>query len=99
MDLQRTRNSLLGNQKDSSNNEENDASANVPAYRNEIPLSYESTAHAATEELNAAFAPLHLSEYPSTLPTTNKCLAHLKFLSVFHVLKEDVGYTDGLFGL
>jgi hypothetical protein len=98
MDPQRTRNSLLGNQKDTSN-EENDASANGPADRNEIPPSYESTTQAATEELNAAFASLHLSEYPSALPTTDECLAHLKLLSVFHALKEEVGYTDGLFGL
>jgi hypothetical protein len=99
MDLQRTRNSPLGKQKDTSNNEENDAPANEPANGNEIPPSYESTAQAATEELNTAFASLYFSESPSALPTTDECLAHLKLLSVFHTLKEDVGYTDGLFGL
>lgn len=27
------------------------------------------------------------------------CLVHLKLLQAFHLLKEEVGYTDGLFGL
>ncbi|CAK7562986.1 MAG: hypothetical protein SEPTF4163_000842 [Sporothrix epigloea] len=32
-------------------------------------------------------------------PTADECLAHLKFLFAVHALKEDVGYTDGMFGL
>ncbi|CAK7221297.1 hypothetical protein SCUCBS95973_004446 [Sporothrix curviconia] len=32
-------------------------------------------------------------------PSADECLAHLKFLFAVHALKEDVGYTDGMFGL
>lgn len=30
---------------------------------------------------------------------SNTCLAHLKLLHAFQTLKEDIGYTDGLWGL
>ncbi|KAK4646924.1 uncharacterized protein QC761_100410 [Podospora bellae-mahoneyi] len=55
----------------------------------------------ATEEeadLTAAFESLNLSDAGSQ-PTADTCLAHLKLLLAFQTLKEDVGYTDGLFGL
>ena len=51
------------------------------------------------EELNRAFSQLRLSDTPSDFPEPEHCLAHLKLLSAFHSLKEDVGYTDGLFNL
>ncbi|KAI1771974.1 hypothetical protein F4818DRAFT_454190 [Hypoxylon cercidicola] len=50
------------------------------------------------EELNSAFSSLHLVS-PSTEVTPDTCLAHLKLLHAFETLKEDVGYTDGLWGL
>jgi len=50
-------------------------------------------------ELNAAFANLNISESVTAFPDPDRCLAHLKLLAAFHNLKEDVGYTDGLFGL
>jgi hypothetical protein len=99
MDPLRTRNSLLGNRKSTSDNEKDNPTVNAPIGGSEIPPSYEDTTQAATEELNAALVSLHLSEYASALPTADECLAHLKLLSVFHALKEDVGYTDGIFGL
>ncbi|TVY75725.1 Glycine-rich domain-containing protein, partial [Lachnellula suecica] len=51
------------------------------------------------EELSRAFSSLRLSEQPLAFPDSDQCLAHLKLLYVFHSLKEDVGYTDGLFNL
>ncbi|KAH8774025.1 hypothetical protein BGZ57DRAFT_894252 [Hyaloscypha finlandica] len=51
------------------------------------------------EALSAAFSSLRLSDTPPAFPDTNTCLAHLKLLSAFHALKEDIGYTDGLFNL
>jgi len=51
------------------------------------------------KELSAAFANLNIPDIPPPLPTADHCLAHLKLLNSFHALKEDVGYTDGLFGL
>lgn len=32
-------------------------------------------------------------------PDVDTCLAHLKLLHAIHNMKEEVGYTDGLFGL
>lgn len=49
--------------------------------------------------MNAAFANLNIVEVPPALPTADICLAHLKLLNAIHILKEDTGYTDGLFGL
>lgn len=50
-------------------------------------------------EMNAAFENLNIPAAPSAFPTADHCLAHLKLLSTFHILREDIGYTDGLFGL
>lgn len=48
--------------------------------------------------LAAAFENLNLSKQPSH-PTIETCLAHLKLLFAIQSMKEDVGYTDGLFGI
>ncbi|KAL8382204.1 hypothetical protein RB595_006132 [Gaeumannomyces hyphopodioides] len=49
-------------------------------------------------DINAAFASLSLSGEPRD-PIADTCLAHLKLLAAFHALKEDIGYTDGLWGI
>ncbi len=49
-------------------------------------------------DLTAAFEKLELSDLPAD-PTVDSCLAHLKLLSAIQWLKEDVGFTDGLFDL
>ena len=51
------------------------------------------------EEITAAFANLNISDDPPEFPTADHCLVHLKLLNAIHALKEDIGYTDGLFGL
>ncbi|KAK0630340.1 hypothetical protein B0T17DRAFT_219005 [Bombardia bombarda] len=48
--------------------------------------------------LAAAFEKLNLTTIPSN-PTVDTCLAHLKLLFAIQSMKEDVGYTDGLWGL
>lgn len=53
---------------------------------------------AAQAMLTAAFASLKLSASPRD-PDADTCLAHLKVLSAFQTLKDDVGYTDGLWGI
>ena len=52
-------------------------------------------------DTTAAFANLHLgqSQDANGLPDADTCLAHLKLLHAIHALKEEVGYTDGLFGI
>lgn len=66
-----------------------------PSYAPEYPSTNEGP---SAEELNAAFTSLNL-EATSSFPTSDQCLAHLKLLSAFHVLKEDIQYTDGMFNL
>jgi len=51
------------------------------------------------EEMSAAFANLNIPADPPEFPTADHCLAHLKLLNAFHALKEDTGYTDGIFGV
>lgn len=79
-----------------SQNQENAAPADVlPNYAVADPI----LDAASAEELNAAFSSLNISEVPLPFPTADNCLAHLKLLHAFHALKEDIGYTDGIFGL
>jgi hypothetical protein len=85
---------------------ENIAPVAAAASSKEAPPSYAATDPSnqpvdgpTAEELSAAFSSLRLSDLPPAFPTTDHCLAHLKLLSAFHALKEDVGYTDGLFNL
>jgi len=77
---------------ESSNNEA------LPSYAVNDPLP-EPIDGPTAEALSAAFSSLRLSDNPAAFPDTDTCLAHLKLLSTFHVLKEDIGYTDGLFNL
>lgn len=49
----------------------------------------------ALAELTSAFSSLHLPSSPADL-SPDSCLAHLKLLYAFQNLKDDVGYTDGL---
>jgi hypothetical protein len=66
----------------------------LPSYAAEDPINEPSI-----EELNAAFSNLNIPENPPPFPSPEHCLVHLKLLNVFHAVKEDIGYTDGLFGL
>ncbi|KAI0015495.1 hypothetical protein F4780DRAFT_773515 [Xylariomycetidae sp. FL0641] len=50
------------------------------------------------DELNSAFATLNLSTADAPLDV-DPCLAHLKLLYAFQTLKDDIGYTDGLWQL
>ncbi|KAI9648029.1 hypothetical protein NHQ30_002657 [Ciborinia camelliae] len=64
------------------------------------PPGYTATDGPAEADLTAAFANLKISQSSTpAFPNPDLCLAHLKLLKAFHNLKEDVGYTDGLFGL
>ncbi|KAI4221529.1 MAG: hypothetical protein L6R36_006846 [Xanthoria steineri] len=49
-------------------------------------------------DLTAVFPTMDL-ETPSAIPTSGQCLDHLKLLEAFHVLREDVTTTDGLYGI
>ncbi|KAK3299773.1 uncharacterized protein B0H64DRAFT_351109 [Chaetomium fimeti] len=52
----------------------------------------------ADPSLTAAFDNLQLPTNPVN-PEVDTCLAHLKLLFAFQWMKEDVGFTDGLWGL
>ncbi|KAK8064018.1 hypothetical protein PG996_008670 [Apiospora saccharicola] len=76
------------------------ASSSAPAVqhpRHDAPPAYASSALSPETigELNAAFSSLDLASISTTV-TQETCLAHLKLLNTFQNLKEDVGYTDGL---
>ncbi len=53
---------------------------------------------AADVNVIAAFEKLDLSAGPRN-PTVDTCLAHLKLLFAIQAMKEDVGYTDGLWDI
>ena len=48
--------------------------------------------------LTSAFSSLVVANTPTTI-SPDTCLVHLKLLYAFHQLKEDVGYTEGLWGI
>jgi hypothetical protein len=49
-------------------------------------------------DIVAAFAQLDLDR-KERKPTADHCIAHLKLLEAIHQLREDVGGTDGLYGI
>lgn len=53
--------------------------------------------NSSVPDIIAAFSNLNLT--PSTTPTPDVCIAHLKLLEAFHQLREDVAYEDGRFGI
>lgn len=53
---------------------------------------------AGVVDITAAFSSLNISPDPQD-PTVDTCLAHLKLLYALQSLKEDVGYTDGLWNI
>lgn len=65
------------------------------------PPPYEETADAlGAQDADPVplFADLKIDSQPHD-PYSDTCLVHLKLLFAFQALKEDVGYTDGLFGI
>ena len=86
---------------------ETSAPAPPPAYSvSAPPADGQQTPHVATTEgaepvnITAAFEKLDLAwPMPSYFPTDDACLAHLRLLFALQSMKEDVGYTDGLWGL
>ncbi|KAF5231633.1 hypothetical protein FANTH_13300, partial [Fusarium anthophilum] len=50
------------------------------------------------DDLPAPFTDLQINSLPHE-PDSSTCLAHLRLLFAFEALKEDIGYTDGLWGL
>lgn len=78
------------------NGEKNgDAPPQYSAENNQAPTQPEDP---SIDDLNSAFASLNLPSQTKDV-TPDTCLAHLKLLAAFHNLQEDIGYTDGLWGL
>ncbi|KAL8790019.1 MAG: hypothetical protein Q9195_006568 [Heterodermia aff. obscurata] len=52
-------------------------------------------------DITALFSNLDLRPSPDRIskPTPSECLVHLKLLTAFHRLREDIATTDGLFGI
>lgn len=71
-----------------------------PAYSDaQAPPSHpQATAEAADVDITAAFSTLSLQDQPKD-PEVDTCLAHLKLLFALQSLKEDIGYTDGLWNI
>lgn len=71
---------------------------------NQPPPAYADAAPGAEEQkppsldLSPLFSQLRLTSEPGR-PNPDSCLAHLKFLFAIETLKEEVGYSDGLWGL
>lgn len=105
--LSKFKDSLKGEKSNGASSEqqqENAAPSNdeaLPTYAvtDPLPAAPEPLDGPTAEALAAAFSSLRLSDSPPSFPDPDTCLAHLKLLSAFHALKEDIGYTDGLFNL
>lgn len=74
-----------------------------PAASEAPPPSYTAMANGgpgpSLDEINASFSNLQIGDIPMNFPDTNLCLAHLKLLEAFFILKQEVGYTDGAFDI
>ncbi|RGP81218.1 hypothetical protein FLONG3_600, partial [Fusarium longipes] len=69
------------------------------------PPAYDAVPDSQTQKLpdqdlgiEAPFTDLQIDPAPHD-PEPNICLAHLRLLFAFESLKEDIGYSDGLFGI
>lgn len=85
----------------------NDDTTSQPTHRPNASVHEAPPAYAAVQppqnppdavDITAAFSSLNISPTPQD-PTVDTCLAHLKLLFALQSLKEDVGYTDGLWGI
>lgn len=80
-----------------------DRSAPPPAYSANENASFAGRFESqpvADVDITAAFSNLELEpNITERKLTVNTCLAHLKLLHACHSLKEEVGYSEGLFGL
>jgi hypothetical protein len=73
-----------------------------PQYTATANPQYTATANSqgpSLEEINASFSNLRIGDAPKNFPDTDLCLAHLKLLEAFFILKQEVGYTDGAFDI
>lgn len=75
------------------------SSSPPPTYSNSSAPPYEHVDFDAPPDLSAGFANLKLFPGKSPVPRPDACTAHLKLLESFSRLREDVGSTDGLFGI
>jgi hypothetical protein len=75
-----------------------DAAANEATVTNGQAPYAQPPADEPAVNLTAAFENLKLSNAPG-FPDVDRCFAHLKLLAAFQSLKEDVGYTDGLWNI
>lgn len=64
----------------------------------DAPPGYQAEAMGPPPDLAASFAKLDLHR-EERKPTPDQCIAHLKLLEAIAQLREDVGSTDGLYGL
>ncbi|KAM7186669.1 hypothetical protein V8F20_011302 [Naviculisporaceae sp. PSN 640] len=94
----------LGHRRSSNASTSTNEPTGPPAYttvRQDQPPPADLPTAEETERVNltAAFDNLKLTSNNPGSPTPETCLAHLKLLFALHSMKEEVGYTDGLFGL
>lgn len=68
-----------------------------PSTQPGVPTNVDLTPEALAA-LTSAFSSLMVPNTPTSL-SPDTCLVHLKLLYAFHQLKEDVGYTEGLWGI
>lgn len=99
--------SLFKSSKAKSEAKSNDDVPSQPTHRpndspQDAPPAYTTTQPEQTSapdvDITAAFSSLNISPTPQD-PTVETCLAHLKLLYAVQSLKEDVGYTDGLWDI
>ena len=64
----------------------------------DAPPGYDEEARPAPPDLSATFANLNLDR-KERKPTPDQCVAHLKLLEAISQLREDVGSSNGLYGL
>jgi hypothetical protein len=75
-----------------------DTAVPPPPYKADGQSAPDGADGAEAANLTAAFDKLNLTNLPVD-PSVETCLAHLKLLFAIQWMKEDVGFTDGLWGL
>ena len=77
----------------------NSSSSSPPPEYAQNPPNYDGDNTIDPPDVTAGFSKLNLNQQSNEIPQVDQCIAHLKVLECFYRLRQQVGSTDGLFGI
>ncbi|KAK5125535.1 hypothetical protein LTR85_000646 [Meristemomyces frigidus] len=79
--------------------ERNGSTPSPPPNYQEVPPDYDGEHALPPPDITAGFSNLKLGDDAGSQPIDVQCIAHLKVLECFYRLRQQIGSTDGLYGI